>query len=858
MKKVIGLSLIFAFLLCYNNSDAQQKYGVIRKSRWYPRKSTNLISLAGYVGNRIGYKVGIIHLRYKYFNYGVGTGIGSNNKSIQLWLPVGLYFPLSSRLGINSWCSLVSSDKDNDENIDYDSYKTPYIGEIALRLDSEVLLSISAGYRFQFGEWKRKMSFTDLRGIVDVGRLDGFFIEVSAGVQSFELNRRTYKTRKIRLPNPSLRIKTKFPDYENSIVGGKEKDLQVTVENEGRGLAEDVELELSLSGASSGELSFAGNYEVGNIEPYSEKTVTIPLKANKDLERTKEANISIKCLEKDGFTASGNVNLPLVPYTVREKFPPILAVDATLKEPSGNMLLDALEKGKIRVTIRNNGRGNAWNLEPVIRIDKSNITKHLTFEIDKPPIRKIVPSGTAKIIIPVSADWDVPSGKATVHIQFKEGNGFDAPPLNFSFGTQRFLEPKLVITDVGIDDSESDNTSGDGDNIIENMETIEVTAIIQNQGQGKAEDVKAKVKVDDKNISYWGPKVFSLGDLERGDFKSVKFCFYINNRYLGSSNLPITIDLTEHYNRYGISGKSLGLQLNKTTLAAKDIDIEGKKHQWQEIPGTPKLTIDIETNIPRTSKTNKNAIAVVIGNRNYTSKDVPPVDFANRDAHLVREYLIKALGYREGNIICKPDASLADFNSIFGTEKNYKGKLFNLVDLSPADVFIYYSGHGVPEPESKKGYFMPVDCDPSLVSLNGYSLDTFYRNLSKMRYKSLTVVIDACFSGSSEAGMLLKNISPVFIQVDNPVTTKKNSVILTSATGTQVSCWYPEKKHSLFTYYFLKALQGNANKNKDRKLTLGEIKSFIDDNVRYMARKLSNRNQTPQISGDMNKVIVRY
>jgi len=270
------------------------------------------------------------------------------------------------------------------------------------------------------------------------------------------------------------------------------------------------------------------------------------------------------------------------------------------------------------------------------------------------------------------------------------------------------------------------------------------------------------------------------------------------------------------------------------------------------------IEINPDINIPITKTVNKNAIAVVIGNRNYEKKDIPAVEFADRDAKIVKKYLVNTLGFREGNIIYVPDASQSDFNSIFGTQDNYKGKLYNYIKLGESDIFIYYSGHGAPDPNSKQGYFMPVDCDPSLVALNGYSLNTFYKNLSKIDYKSLTVVIDACFSGASEAGMLLANISPVFIKVENQVTAKGNSIIFTSATGEQVSSWYPEKKHSLFTYYFLKALQGEADKNGDKNLTLGEIRDYIDDNVPYMARRLNNREQTPQFIGDESKLIVEY
>lgn len=127
-----------------------------------------------------------------------------------------------------------------------------------------------------------------------------------------------------------------------------------------------------------------------------------------------------------------------------------------------------------------------------------------------------------------------------------------------------------------------------------------------------------------------------------------------------------------------------------------------------------------------------------------------------------------------------------------------------------------------------------------------------------MEAKSIMIVIDACFSGSSEKGMLLKNISPVFITIENPVTIKENTTIFTSASGDQVSSWYPEMKHSLFTYYFLKALQGKGDLDKDNKLTIGEIKNYINENVPYMARRLNSREQTPQVIGDENKVLIKY
>jgi uncharacterized caspase-like protein len=217
------------------------------------------------------------------------------------------------------------------------------------------------------------------------------------------------------------------------------------------------------------------------------------------------------------------------------------------------------------------------------------------------------------------------------------------------------------------------------------------------------------------------------------------------------------------------------------------------------------------------------------------------------------------LGFKEGNILFELNATKARFEAIFGISTEHHGQLYNYVKNGKSDVFIYYSGHGAPDPESKQGYLVPVDCDPAVVKLNGYPISTFYNNLSKIPARSFTVVLDACFSGDSQGGQLLKNISPIFITVDNPLITLPNATVFTSATGEQVSCWYPDKKHSLFTYFFLKGLKGEADADNDGKVTISELEQFVIDKtegVPYYARRLHNREQTPVVSGNKNRVIV--
>ncbi len=271
-----------------------------------------------------------------------------------------------------------------------------------------------------------------------------------------------------------------------------------------------------------------------------------------------------------------------------------------------------------------------------------------------------------------------------------------------------------------------------------------------------------------------------------------------------------------------------------------------------------KNTSDIDFYNIKTKNKNPNAFAVIIGNKDY--QHTKKVSFALNDAQSMKNYLINMLGYSEGNIFYLENATKSSFETFFGTKENPQGKLFNNMKQGISDVFIYYSGHGAPGLNDKKGYFVPIDCDPQYVEQGGYSLDLFYNNISKLNAKSITVITDACFSGAE----IFKNISPITITISNPIAVADNCVVLTSSTGTQVSSWYTEKQHGMFTYFFLKALQDKdkSDKNKDDKLSFTEIFEYVSDKtegVPYYARSIHGVDQTPTMQGTgAENVFIEY
>ena len=250
-------------------------------------------------------------------------------------------------------------------------------------------------------------------------------------------------------------------------------------------------------------------------------------------------------------------------------------------------------------------------------------------------------------------------------------------------------------------------------------------------------------------------------------------------------------------------------------------------------------------------KQNKYGIALIVGNKNY--KDgVPPVDYAHNDAAAFKRYVLDILGFRERNIIYLRDATKANLDSALGTHNNVEGEVQSFVREGKSDVIVYYSGHGVPGVKTKRGLLLPTDATSNNAELVGYPIDQLYKNLSKIGAKSVTVFLEACFSGGSEGGMLIKNASPVFTRIEAP---KSNLgvTILSATSKAQLASWDTKTKHGMFTNYLLQGLYGEADQgeegNKDGKVSLLEIKEWLNEEMTYNVKRQYKRRQVATVIG---------
>ena len=277
-------------------------------------------------------------------------------------------------------------------------------------------------------------------------------------------------------------------------------------------------------------------------------------------------------------------------------------------------------------------------------------------------------------------------------------------------------------------------------------------------------------------------------------------------------------------------------------------------------PAAPTLVSDVDTVRPATSPYAKNSIAVVIGNKDYR-KGTNPVEFALRDAATMKDLFLKSFRLDPNDVWLYENAGFADLISVFGSPDNVrKSRIYRSAALrdDPPDLFVYYSGHGAPSTSGEtrgKGYLIPVDADLMAIADTGYAIDDLIANVNTMRkngiVKSAWIVFDACFSGQSGDGsQIVKNVSGLAIKPVAPEAVEAGTTLMFASSGEEFASWYPGKGHGLFTYFLLKGLEGAADSDKNRRISMPELDSYLRRQVPRFANGLNGQEQTPQVFYD--------
>lgn len=529
-----------------------------------------------------------------------------------------------------------------------------------------------------------------------------------------------------------------------------------------------------------------------------------------------------------GRSSQGYVNI--IPE-VTIKPPRLQADNPQLIDTDGNNFINANEEARIFFIVRNTGEGPAMNLEA--RVTENNRVPGLTFQ--SKTIGTIQPGEVKNIEIPVTSNFNTTNSTASFSISINETNGFGIDIGTVVIQTKAMLAPKVAVTDIDY-----------GGVPVRKNEKFDVRVLVQNTGQGNAENVNLSLPLGENVFLTDGNSSFNVGTLAPGESREIKYTLITNNNYT-LSKIILPFVLSEKYGKYADNSKSTAtIAMDLQPTADRQVVIQGEQRTISDtrpVATAATFTSDVDKDIPVVASKNTNKVALIIGNEDYSHAFNPEsnVDFAGNDARIFSEYVKKVLGIPEKYVLLSVDAT-------YMVMKAQVQRAIEIVKVMgpSSELIFYYAGHGFPDQATKIPYLIPVDVSAATLT-SAIKLAEVYAQLSASGAGRVTIFLDACFSGGG------RNMGPVNARSVRMAPSSEesmvsgNMIVFTASTGEQTAQALNREKHGLFTYYLLKKLKETSG-----NVTYGDLFEYILKNVQLDALTENNKPQVPvYISGDL-------
>ncbi len=245
-----------------------------------------------------------------------------------------------------------------------------------------------------------------------------------------------------------------------------------------------------------------------------------------------------------------------------------------------------------------------------------------------------------------------------------------------------------------------------------------------------------------------------------------------------------------------------------------------------------------------------NVYAVIVGISSYLEPGITQLQFANRDAEIFASFLKSKAGGQvpESNIRLLTDSAattVAVYNAIYWLKKTVKKD-----DL----VYFYFSGHGDLESITMFNDAYLICYNSPSLNYVGNALSVDYLNkitntLSAETNAKVVLITDACHSGKVTDAQYMTNK----LVGEKLMATQQKEIRIASCTYDQLSNENADwgGGRGVFSYYLVNGLKGLADKSKDGTVSLGEIKSYLEDALQAdLILKSENKVQTPVFKGD--------
>jgi hypothetical protein len=510
------------------------------------------------------------------------------------------------------------------------------------------------------------------------------------------------------------------------------------------------------------------------------------------------------------------------PKETPKETPPELAYKVSVLDASGNNIFDGGEEVSLKVEVENRGKGEARDVQ-VFLSGNDDIARYF----DGKRYLGNMHAGhkkTAEFKAVLPLNVAAATGELTVKVQ--EGRGFspaESRTLKVAMRPGAVTETVEVISAIPNLVFSTKLTDQNNNRVLNAGEEITLRVDVENKGEGPATDVQVLLSGHPTLIGLLG-NAKALGNINMGERKTAVFSAVLPQQ-IASESATVRIEIRE--------GQGFAPPERKVLqVAMKSADVKEVVEVISEIN-----VDDIPARIQ--GYENKDDYAVLFGISKYREETIPEVKYASRDADVMAKYLERLSGIPKANIMVLTDGK--------ATKSDLEAYLEDWLSrrvTKNSRVFVYYAGHGAPDPQGKDAYIVPYEGNPDFPS-KLYPVSRMYAALNKLSAREVIVMLDSCFSGAEGRSVTSKGTRPLVITMEDKISKEGNIMVLAASEGNQISSDYDKVRHGLFTYYLLRGLRGDADVDKTGYVDLGSLYRFVKTKVAEKASLEFNRDQTP-------------
>jgi hypothetical protein len=360
------------------------------------------------------------------------------------------------------------------------------------------------------------------------------------------------------------------------------------------------------------------------------------------------------------------------------------------------------------------------------------------------------------------------------------------------------------------------------DHVFDGSEQVTVDVEVSNRGAEAAKGVKVTLRGTPALIQMLQNPIL-VGDLQPGESKHVTV----------SGSLPSVTAVQQA--ELIISVEASGGLTNPLRPKKFLVALRPAKAEAVEV-----LSVDVDqVPVPPRNSERKKAVGIAIGLGNYRDRDMPGVKFAARDAEIVAKYFRAVSGVpAKGSRVLTDEHALKE-----DLAETFEEWLPQHAEPGGA-VFIFFAGRGVVDPLTGAVSLIPHEGNVG-APLRSYSLRRLHQALAALPIHHAVLMLDVTLM--VPPGTVLPDghaggVDPIW---GTPDVADGKLVQMIGVSRTQLTHQYDQGKHGLFTYFLLKGLGGEADRDKNGVVVAGELFEYAQRQVAVTAKADFGNEQEP-------------